>query len=287
MTSPHEKRRRLRQLLAGPDIVAAVACSDPVSARLVQHVGLPAIHASGSAAHRSRGLADAGLLDMTEMVNHLRYLCDSVDIPVIGDADTGFGNVVNVVRTVREYERAGAAAIHIEDQLTPKRPAYQGFEAGFISRQEMVDKIRAALDARIDDQLVIIARCDVSDDQERVDRVVACLEAGADMGWLSARGPDAIRAFRQAMPKDKPAVGVLPAGMALQQYQELGANCALIVGLMQVAALAAQLQLLEALKTTGSPRSYLGTAPGAEDMAKFYGDQGNDHLSDIEKRFGG
>ena len=287
MISPTEKRRRLRQLLAGPDIFPAIACSDPVSARLVQHVGLPAVHASGSAAHRSRGMADAGLLDMTEMVNHLRYLCDAVDIPVIGDADTGFGNVVNVVRTVREYERAGAAAIHIEDQLTPKRPAYQGFDAGFISRQEMVDKIRAALDARTDEQLIIIARCDVSDDQERVERVAACLAAGADVGWLSARGPENIRAFRQGMHSDKPALGVLPAGRSLRQYQEVGANCALIVGSMQVAALAAQLQLLEALKATGHPRSYLDTALGAADMAKFYGNQGNAELADIEKRFGG
>src|SRR5579862_5057178 len=146
MVTPTEKRRKLRALLAGPDIIPALGCADPLSARLVQHMGLPAVHASGSAAHRSRGMADAGLLDMTEMVNHLRYLCDSVDIPVIGDADTGFGNVVNVVRTVREYERAGAAAMHIEDQLTPKRPMHSGFEGAFIGRQEMVDKIRAAVD---------------------------------------------------------------------------------------------------------------------------------------------
>src|SRR5207248_10166761 len=137
-------------LLRGP-VFPAFGCATPVEARLVQELGLPAIHASGSAAHRSRGLADAGILDMTEMVNHLRYLCDAVDIPVIGDADTGFGNVVNVVRTVREYERVGVAAIHIEDQVTPKRPAYQGHAAEFVSRQEMVDKIRAACDARTDE----------------------------------------------------------------------------------------------------------------------------------------
>src|SRR6266851_5627853 len=86
-----------------------------------------------------------------------------------------------------------------------------------------------------------IACCDVSDDQERVERVAACLAAGADVGWLSARGPENIRAFRQGMHSDKPALGVLPAGRSLRQYQEVGANCALIVGSMQVAALAAQL----------------------------------------------
>ncbi|HLY68045.1 MAG TPA: isocitrate lyase/PEP mutase family protein [Chloroflexota bacterium] len=287
MVTPTEKRRKLRALLAGPDIIPALGCADPLSARLVQHMGLPAVHASGSAAHRSRGMADAGLLDMTEMVNHLRYLCDSVDIPVIGDADTGFGNVVNVVRTVREYERAGAAAMHIEDQLTPKRPAYQGYDAGFISRQEMVDKIRAAVDARTDEHLIIIARCDVSDVQERTERLQACLEAGADVGWLTGHGPEGIQAFRKALPKDKPFLGVLPGGMSLRQYQEVGANCALIVGSLQIVALTAQRQLLETIKSTGNPRDYLQGLAELEAMTRFYSQQGNAELQDIEKRFGG
>lgn len=285
--TPTEKRRKLRALLAGPEIVPAVGCADPLTARLVQRAGLPAIHASGSAAHRVRGFADAGLLDMTEMVNHLRYICDSVDLPVIGDADTGFGNVVNVVRTVREYERAGAAAMHIEDQLTPKRPMHSGFEGAFISRQEMVDKIRAALDARTDDQMMIIARCDVTDTQERSERLAACLEAGADVGWLGGRGPDEIKAARSAIPPNKAAMGVLPAGMSLSQYQEVGANCALIVGSLQIAGLTAQLQLLEAIKATGNPRTYLDGAPGVEDMSKFFGQQGTAEVSDIEKKYGG
>src|SRR5205814_1782585 len=83
------------------------------------------------------------------------------------------------VRTLREYERAGAAAMHIEDQLTPKRPMHSGFEGAFISRQEMVDKIRAAADNRSDENFVIIARCDVTDAQEKIERANACLEAGA------------------------------------------------------------------------------------------------------------
>jgi 2-methylisocitrate lyase-like PEP mutase family enzyme len=287
MISPSEKRRSFRQLLAGPEIFPAVGCSDVMSCRLVQHVGLPAIHASGSAAHRSRGMADAGLLDMTEMVNHLRYLCDGVDLPVIGDADTGFGNVVNVQRTVREYERAGAAAMHIEDQLTPKRPMHSGFEGAFISRQEMVDKIRAAADARTDENFVIIARCDVTDAQERAERAAACVEDGADMAWLNGRSVEACQAFTSALPKGTPCVGVLPAGMTLTDFQALGARCALVVGSMQVAQLAAQLQLLEALKATGNPRTYIDTAPGAKDMAPFFNEQGTAEVRDIETRFGG
>jgi 2-methylisocitrate lyase-like PEP mutase family enzyme len=284
--TPTEKRRRLRALFAGPEIFPAIACGDAVTARLVQRVGLPAIHGSGSTAHRSRGMADAGLLDLTEFLNHLRYICDAVDIPVIADADTGFGNVVNVHRTVREYERIGVAAIHIEDQLTPKRPMHSGFEGAFITRQEMVDKMRAAADARTDEQLIIIARCDVTDPRERAERLAACLEAGADVGWLAGRDAEAMRSLKAAM-KGKPAVGVLPAGMTLSQYQEAGANCALIVGSLQVAGLAAQLQMLEALTATGTPRTYLDTAPGAEEMAAFYNGQGTAEVRDIETRFGG
>jgi 2-methylisocitrate lyase-like PEP mutase family enzyme len=286
MTSPTEKRRRLRELFAGPEIFPAVACGDVVTARLVQQVGLPAIHGSGSTAHRVRGMADAGLLDLTEMLNHLRYLCDGVDIPVIADADTGFGNVTNVHRTVREYERIGVAAIHIEDQLTPKRPMHSGFEGAFISRQEMVDKMRAAADARTDESLIIIARCDVTDPQEKADRAAACLEAGADVGWLAGKDVEAMLALKAAM-KGKPAVGVLPGNMTLAQYQEAGANCALVVGSLQVAGLAAQLQLLEALKATGTPRTYLKDAPNAEEMGKFYNGQGTAEVRDLETRFGG
>jgi 2-methylisocitrate lyase-like PEP mutase family enzyme len=286
MTSPHDKRRTLRQLFAGPTIFPAVACGDVVTARLVEQVGLPAIHGSGSTAHRLRGMADAGILDMTEFVNHLRYLCDGVNIPVIADADTGFGNVVNVQRTMREYDRIGVAAIHIEDQLTPKRPMHSGFEGAFISRQEMVDKMRAAADARIDDQLVIIARCDVTDPQERADRVAECLENGADVGWLQGKDAEAMQTLKAAM-KGKPSVGVLPAGMTLSQYHEAGANCGLVVGSLQVAGLAAQLQLLEALKATGTARSYLKDAPGAEEMGKFYNGQGTAEVRDVETRFGG
>src|SRR5438093_8532238 len=103
MLSNAEKRRAFRQALGGPDLVVAPSVGDPVSARLVQRAGLPAIHASGSVAHRMAGYADAGILDLSEMVERIVALTDSVDIPVVADADTGFGNVVNVVRTIKEY----------------------------------------------------------------------------------------------------------------------------------------------------------------------------------------
>ncbi|HEX9810057.1 MAG TPA: isocitrate lyase/PEP mutase family protein, partial [Alphaproteobacteria bacterium] len=211
MATVQEKRQQLRDLLAAPEIVIAPGCGDVITARLVESAHLPAIHASGSVAHRTSGYADAGILTMTEMTERIAAMADRVDIPIIADADTGFGGAVNVVRTVREYERAGAAAIHIEDQMTPKRPMHQGLSGSFVTRAEMVDKIRAAVDTRDDEDLVIIARCDVDDWGEKLERLVACMEAGADAAWLSARGEERIRELCEAV--GKPTVGVLPRGM--------------------------------------------------------------------------
>ena len=285
MATVKEHRRNLKALLTADEIVIAPGCGDVVTGRLVHLAGLPAIHASGSVAHRTSGYSDAGILTMTEMIDRISALSDRVDLPIIGDADTGFGGAANVVRTVREYERAGASAIHIEDQLTPKRPTHQGYSGSFVTRGEMVDKIRAAVDTRDDENMVIIARCDVDDWGEKLERVVACMEAGADGAWLSARGVEQIQELSQAA--GKPTFGVLPRGMTLRQYQDAGASCAVIPGALQVAALCAQLSLLEELKQTGVAEDYLGKQPFVKDMRQFYSQQGNEELTRIEQEYGG
>ena len=285
MGTVKEHRRRLKALLAASEIVVAPGCGDVVTARLVALAGLQAIHASGSVAHRTSGYADAGILTMTEMTDRIAALADRVNLPIIADADTGFGGAVNVVRTVKEYERAGASAIHIEDQLTPKRPTHMGFSGSFITRAEMVDKIRAALDTRDDENLLIIARCDVDDWGEKLERVVACLEAGADGAWLSARGLEQIQELSRAA--GKPMFGVLPQGMTMRQYQDAGASCAVVPGALQIAALCAQLSLLEELKQSGTTEDYLGRQPLVKEIRKFYSQQGNDELKHIEQEYGG
>ncbi len=280
-----DNRKKLKTLVSGPEIVAAPGCADVVTARLVALAGIGAVHASGSAAHRTSGYADAGILTMSEMVERIAMMADRVDIPIIADADTGFGGAVNVVRTVREYERAGAAAIHIEDQLTPKRPVYAGYSGAFVTRGEMVDKIKAAVDTRQDANLMIVARCDVDDWGEKLDRIAACMEAGSDMCWLSADGPDQIAETCKVA--GKPAMGVLPRDMTLAQYRRAGANCALIPGALQVAALCAQMALLEDLKRTGNVVDFLGRQPHIREMRPFYNHQGSDELKDIERRYSG
>src|SRR5882724_680407 len=120
-------------------------------------------HISGSGQHRSLGFADAGLLTLTEMVNKARDIVDAVNIPIVSDGETGYGNAVNTARSVREFEKAGVAALHIEDQMTPKRAGHEGFDVGLVSREEFVNKIKAALDTRRDENLIIIARSEAKD----------------------------------------------------------------------------------------------------------------------------
>jgi 2-methylisocitrate lyase-like PEP mutase family enzyme len=285
MPTVKENRRGLKDLLAATEIVIAPSCGDALTARLVESAQLPAIHASGSVAHRTSGYADAGILTMTEMIERIAAMADRVDIPIIADADTGFGGAVNVVRTVKEYERAGASAIHIEDQLTPKRPTHAGFSGSFVTRAEMVDKIRAAVDTRDDENLLIIARCDVDDWDEKLERLVACMEAGADGAWISAHAVEQIKELGQAV--GKPTLGVLPQGMTLSQYQDAGAGCAVIPGALQIAALCAEKALLEDLKQTGTTENYLALQPFAKDMRQFYSQQGNEELKKIEQQYGG
>jgi 2-methylisocitrate lyase-like PEP mutase family enzyme len=162
-------------------MVVAPFVFDAFQAKIAQAAGFSAVYMTGFGTAAARGFPDVGLLTMAEMVENVRYIANAIDIPLICDADTGYGNPVNVYRTVREYEAAGAAALHIEDQVWPKRC---GFLAGkqVIPLEEMVPKVRAACDARKD--LVIIARTDalaVTGWDDVVKRTRAYREAGADL----------------------------------------------------------------------------------------------------------
>jgi 2-methylisocitrate lyase-like PEP mutase family enzyme len=141
---------------------------------------------TGAGTAAERGFPDVGLLTMTEMVTNAKYIANAVNIPVVCDADTGYGNPLNVQRTVREYEAAGVAGIHLEDQLFPKKCGF--FEGKqVVPREEHVQKIRAALDARRDPDFVIIARCDayaVTGWEDTVTRCRSYIEAGADMVFV-------------------------------------------------------------------------------------------------------
>ncbi len=250
----------------------------------MEWLGFPVVHISGSGQHRALGFADAGLLTLTEMIDKARQIVEAVDLPVVSDAETGYGNAVNVVRTVREFERAGVAAIHIEDQMTPKRAGHEGFDVGLISREEMVMKIKAAVDTRRDANLVIIARSEAKDSlKERLDRMQVCIEAGADAVWLSARTEDEIKAYAKL---GKPMVGVPPRQlMTIQRYGELGGRVGCIPTVLQVAALHGMRQILEELKKTGTDTRYLKETPGIDETRKWYSELGNKELKELEAKY--
>src|SRR5580700_1151553 len=181
--SMNEQRARLRDLLARPEMIVAPFVFDCLQAKLAAAAGFEAVYMTGFGTAAARGFPDLGLLTMTEMVANARAISQSVHVPVICDADTGYGNPLNVWRTIREYEDAGASAVHIEDQVFPKRC---GFLAGkqVIALEQMVPKVRAACDARRDPNLVIIARTDalaVNGWDDVVRRAHAYRTSGADL----------------------------------------------------------------------------------------------------------
>ena len=180
---------RLRQMLREPGIVVAPGAYDCMTARLIEREGFPAVYMTGGGTSVAvHGYPDLGLTTMSEMAANAARISAAVEVPVIADADTGYGETLNVARTVREYERAGAASIHIEDQEVPKRCGHLD-DKRVVPVESMVRKIRAALDARTDDDFVIIARTDalaVTGWDETMSRCEAFVEAGADALFIEA-----------------------------------------------------------------------------------------------------
>ena len=194
---------RLRQLLASDQMIVAPFVMNALHAKIAQSVGFDAVYMTGSGTSAEKGFPDVGMLTMTEMVGNAKYIANAVDVPVICDADTGYGNPLNVQRTVREYEAAGVAGIHIEDQMFPKKC---GFFDGkqVIPSEEMVHKIHAALDARADPDFVVIARCDayaVTGWEDTVRRCKEYNDAGADMVFVDGiKSEEDLQAYAKDLP---------------------------------------------------------------------------------------
>ncbi|PYN31753.1 MAG: carboxyvinyl-carboxyphosphonate phosphorylmutase [Candidatus Rokuibacteriota bacterium] len=183
------RRAALRALVAKKQGLVVPGAYDGISARLVQDAGFPAVYMTGYGTAASRlGLPDLGFAGLGEMADHARNLAGVLDVPLIADADTGYGNALNVRRTVQAYEAAGVAALHIEDQITPKRCGHLSGHQ-IVPRGEFVGKIRAAVEARIDPDLLVIARTDAISAvglDEALRRGEAATKAGADVLFIEA-----------------------------------------------------------------------------------------------------
>jgi 2,3-dimethylmalate lyase len=283
---------RLRELLDSPDLLVAPGAYDALSARLIAQGGFRAVYMTGFGTAASvLGQPDVGLLTMSEMVSRASALTAIVgDLPLIADADTGYGNPINVRRTIREYEQAGVAGLHIEDQVWPKKCGHmEGKQV--IPMEEMVQKIRAAVDARQDPDFVIIARTDanaVNGLEDALQRGHAYREAGADVIFIEApRSIAELKAIAQAFP-DVPLLfnwaesGKTPL-LPLDEIRSLGFKLVLFPVSLLTAATYAMLDLLEILKRGETP------APFREQMvtfAQFTNLIGLPEIQELERRYG-
>jgi 2-methylisocitrate lyase-like PEP mutase family enzyme len=278
----------LRTLLAGDGPVFAPGAYDGLSARLVERAGFPAVYMTGFGASASLlGRPDVGLLSFDEMAGHARRLAQAVAIPVIADADDGYGNPLNVMRTVREYEAAGVAALHIEDQVAPKRCGHMdGKEV--IGASAMVEKVRAAVEARRSPELVIIARTDaraLEGLDGALERARRYRDAGADMLFVEApESDDEVTAVAEAFP-DTPLVfnwvdgGKTPA-LALDRIRELGFALVIYPVSTLLVASRAVGEALARLREDGTPATLEVPA-----FDEFTGMIGLPELRELEARF--
>lgn len=179
----------LRRMLNEPGIIVAPGAYDGISARLIERHGFKAVYMTGAGTAASAlGQADLGLTTLTEMATHAAHIAGCISLPLIADADTGYGNPLNVIRTVREYERAGVAALHLEDQVFPKKCGHIAGKA-VIPMKEFAEKIRAAAENRTDPDFVIIARTDaraINGLDDAIERGLRYREAGADVIFVEA-----------------------------------------------------------------------------------------------------
>ena len=251
---------RLRDLIARGPTLYAPGCYNAMSARVLEAAGFEAIYMTGYGTSLSlTGLPDVGLTTMSEMVANARYIAQAVRIPLLADADTGFGNAVNVIRTVREYIAAGVAGIHMEDQVSPKRC---GHVAGrlVIPIEEAVGKIRAAVDARndADPDFVLVARTDARGASggsldEAIRRANAFIEAGADLAFVE--GPTTADEVKRIVREVKGPVfynmtGVSPR-FTLEEMRAMKIAMCISPNAMLRSALAAKHDLAAAMKAEG------------------------------------
>jgi 2-methylisocitrate lyase-like PEP mutase family enzyme len=255
-------RQTLKQLLKRNQLLVAPGCFDGLSARLVEEAGFEAAYLSGGAVARSMGIPDIGLVTMSESIERAVQVVAAIKIPIIADADTGYGNAVNLVRTVREFERAGVAAIHIEDQITPKRCGHlDGKEVIPLTEMEM--KLEAALKARTDPDFCIIARTDargVNGFDDAIQRARAFAKLGVDAIFVEApQSEEELAEIPRRVPDIPLLVNVFKGGktpmLPMERLEKMGYRIAIYPSETQRAAIHAMRNALATLKREGTTES--------------------------------
>jgi 2,3-dimethylmalate lyase len=282
---------RLRELMNKPGCIVAPGVADALAARLVTMAGFDVVYMTGFGTGLTRlGMPDVGLLTATEMIDNASRIVDASGLPVVADADTGYGNPINTRRTVRDYEKAGVAAVHLEDQTWPKRCGHLAGK-GVIPTAEMVAKVKAACDARRDSDFVIIARTDaiaVEGMNAALDRAAAYREAGADVLFVEAPvGLEEVKIVANRF-KGIPLLYNMAASgktpdLPADELGRLGFKISLYPNWVLLAAIPAMQNILSELKRTGSiahMRDKVATFKQFTDIA------GLPEIQKLEERYG-
>jgi carboxyvinyl-carboxyphosphonate phosphorylmutase len=280
----------LRKLIAGRETIVAPGAYDALTARIIEQAGFPAVYMTGFGTTASLlGRPDVGLLTMSEMVDNARRMARAIDVPLIADADTGYGNPLNVIRTVQEYERAGVSAIHIEDQITPKKCGHMENKQ-VIAASEMAEKIRAAVEARTSPDFLIVARTDaraVEGLDSALRRARMYREAGADVLFVEAPQSESEVAQVTVELADAPllfnfAEGGKTPPIPLDRLRELGYRIVIFPIGALLAATTAVRKLAAEIQAHGTPIALLS---GMISFTEFNQMIGLSEIQRLERRF--
>ena len=269
---------QFRRLLNQPGIIMAPGAYDCLTAKLIETAGFPAVYMTGAGTSVARlGYPDLALATMTEMRDNAAAIAAIVDIPVIADADTGYGGILNIRRTIRQYERSGVAALHLEDQESPKRCGHLN-DKRVIPLADMLPKIRAAVDARTDDDFTIIVRTDalaVTGWDDAIHRCQEYINAGADALFVEAlRTPDEVARAARELPipllYNYVETGKSPL-LSAQELERLGFKIVIFPASALLTATQAIRQTLAALKQQGTTAHLLENMTTLQDCFEAVG----------------
>lgn len=273
--TPMSAAARLRKMLAEPGMITAPGAYDGITAKLIQAAGFDCIYMTGSGAAATYGYPDYGLVTLTEMAANAGRIANAVDMPLIADADTGYGNELNVHRTVHEYERRGVAAVHLEDQVFPKKCGHLD-DKEVIDREAFCAKIAAAVNARKSKDFVIIARTDaraVLGFDEAVERSNAALAAGADVIFFEAMQDEEEMAKVPRLVKGPCLLNHVHKGktppVTLAKAESMGFKITILPSLLLRHVFGACEQLLSQIKKDKPLPTPIGNYSPKEGFAKF------------------
>jgi len=287
-----KRASRIKELLLSKRIAVVPSAYDALSAKIIEQSGFDAVHVTGSGSSASLlGYPDLGFTTLSEMATHAKNIALAVDIPAIADADTGYGNALNVIRTVREFERAGIVGIHIEDQVTPKRCGHLDGKK-LISMDEMVKKIEAAVAAREDPNFLVIGRTDAREVyglEEAIRRANAYAEAGADCIFVeSPHSPEEMLNIRKSV--QAPLLANMVEGgktpwLTIDELQELGYNIVIYPLSGWMAAAVVLRELMRELREQGTTQRFWERIGLRMSFGELFEVFGHSAIQEFEKRY--